>query len=105
MMKPTAFLINTARAALIDTDTLIDALRTGAIAGAALDVHDREPLGSGHPLLGLDNVTLTPHLASSTRECTEKSPRLLAEDLRLLFDGGRPRHALNPELVGTGWHR
>jgi D-3-phosphoglycerate dehydrogenase len=103
MMKPTAFLINTARAALIDTDALIDALRTGGIAGAALDVHDREPLGPDHPLLGLDNVTVTPHLASSTRECTEKSPRLLAGDLRLLFEGGRPRHALNPELVGTGW--
>jgi D-3-phosphoglycerate dehydrogenase / 2-oxoglutarate reductase len=103
MMKPTAFLINTARAALIDTDALIDALRTGVIAGAALDVHDREPLGPDHPLLGLDNVTLTPHLASSTRECTDKSPRLLAADLRLLFEGGRPRHALNPDLVGTGW--
>ena len=104
LMKPTAFLINTARAALIDTDALIDALRTGAIAGAALDVHDREPLGPDHPLLGLDNVTLTPHLASSTRECTDKSPRLLATDLRLLFEGGRPRHALNPDLVGTGWN-
>ncbi|MGH2678066.1 MAG: 2-hydroxyacid dehydrogenase [Actinomycetota bacterium] len=104
MMKPTAFLINTARAALIDTDALIDALRTGVIAGAALDVHDREPLGPDHPLLGLDNVTLTPHLASSTRECTEKSPRLLAGDLRLLFEGGRPRNALNPDLVGTGWN-
>jgi D-3-phosphoglycerate dehydrogenase / 2-oxoglutarate reductase len=103
MMKPTAFLINTARAALIDTDALIDALRTGGIAGAALDVHDREPLGPDHPLIGLDNVTLTPHLASSTRECTEKSPRLLADDLRLLFEGGRPRHAVNPDLVGTGW--
>jgi D-3-phosphoglycerate dehydrogenase / 2-oxoglutarate reductase len=104
LMKPTAFLINTARAALVDTDTLIDALRTGVIAGAALDVHDREPLGPDHPLLGLDNVTLTPHLASSTKECTDKSPRLLAGDLRLLFEGGRPRHALNPELVGTGWN-
>jgi D-3-phosphoglycerate dehydrogenase / 2-oxoglutarate reductase len=103
MMKPTAFLINTARAVLVDTDALVDALREGAIGGAALDVHDREPLGPDHPLLGLDNVTLTPHLASSTRECTEKSPRLLAADLRLLFDGGRPRHALNPDLVGTGW--
>jgi D-3-phosphoglycerate dehydrogenase / 2-oxoglutarate reductase len=103
MMKETAFLINTARAALIDTDALAEALRGGVIAGAALDVHDREPLGADHPLLGLDNVTLTPHLASSTKECTEKSPRLLATDLRLLFEGGRPRHALNPDLVGTGW--
>lgn len=101
MMKPTTFLVNTARAALIDTDALVEALRRGTLAGAALDVHDREPLGPDHPLLGLDNVTLTPHLASSTRECTEKSPRLLTRDLRRLFEGGRPRHALNPDLVAS----
>ncbi len=98
-MKRTAFLINTARAALVDTGALVDALAEGAIGGAALDVHDAEPLGADHPLVGLDNVTLTPHLASSTRECAEKSPRLLADDLRLLFEGGVPRHALNPD----GW--
>jgi D-3-phosphoglycerate dehydrogenase len=103
MMKPTAFLVNTARAALIDTDALVAALRSEAIAGAALDVHDREPLGRDHPLLTLDNVTLTPHLASSTLECTTKSPRLLADDLRLLFEGSRPRHVLNPEPVAGSW--
>lgn len=102
-MKPTAFLINTARAALIDTDALVAALRDRVIAGAALDVHDREPLGEDHPLLGLANVTLTPHLASSTKECTEKSPRILAEDLRRLFEGGEPRYAMNPELLRGGW--
>jgi D-3-phosphoglycerate dehydrogenase len=99
LMKPTAFLINTARAALVDTGALVDALAEGSIGGAALDVHDAEPLGADHPLLGLDNVTLTPHLASSTRECAEKSPRFLADDLRRIFDGGVPRHALNPD----GW--
>jgi D-3-phosphoglycerate dehydrogenase / 2-oxoglutarate reductase len=98
-MKRTAFLINTARAVLVDTGALVDALARGDIGGAALDVHDAEPLGADHPLLGLDNVTLTPHLASSTRECAEKSPRMLADDLRRLFDGAMPRHALNPE----GW--
>jgi D-3-phosphoglycerate dehydrogenase len=98
-MKPTAFLINTARAALVDTGALVDALARGTIGGAALDVHDAEPLGADHPLLRLDNVTLTPHLASSTRECAEKSPRLLVEDLRRLFEGGTPRHALDLEEV------
>jgi D-3-phosphoglycerate dehydrogenase len=98
-MKPTGFLVNTARAALVDTGALVEALAGGSIGGAALDVHDAEPLGANHPLLRLDNVTLTPHLASSTKECFEKSPRLLVEDLRALFDGGMPRHALNPE----GW--
>jgi D-3-phosphoglycerate dehydrogenase / 2-oxoglutarate reductase len=103
MMKSTAFLVNTARAALVDTDALADALREGAIAGAALDVHDTEPLGGDHPLLQLDNVTLTPHLASSTRDCTEKSPRILVDDLQRLFDGEEPLYALNPALLRSGW--
>ena len=98
-MKPTAILVNTARAALVDTEALVDALREGVIGGAALDVHDREPLGEDHPLLSLDNVTVTPHLASSTRECSEKSPRILADDLRRLFEGSAPRYAVNPEAV------
>jgi D-3-phosphoglycerate dehydrogenase len=101
-MKPTAILVNTARAALVDTDDLVDALRGRVIAGAALDVHDREPIETDHPLLALDNVTVTPHLASSTRDCTLKSPRLLVEDLRLLLSGGHPRHPLNPGSV-DGW--
>jgi D-3-phosphoglycerate dehydrogenase len=103
-MKSTSFLINTARASLIDTAALADALRNGAIAGAALDVHDEEPLGPNYPLIGLDGVTLTPHLASSTKDCTEKSPRILAEDLRRLLDGEQPRYALNPEAAAGDWH-
>jgi D-3-phosphoglycerate dehydrogenase len=103
LLRPTAILVNTARAALVDTGALVDALRSGRLGGAALDVHDEEPLGSDHPILGLDNVTLTPHLASSTKECTEKSPRLLVEDLRGLFEGRAPRHALNPEAAMAGW--
>jgi D-3-phosphoglycerate dehydrogenase len=98
-MKPTAFLVNTARAALVDTVGLVQALRDGVIAGAAMDVHDREPLGEDHPLLSLDNVTLTPHLASSTKECSEKSPRILAEDLALVLQGSPPRYAVNPEAL------
>jgi len=94
LMKPTAFLINTARAALVDSQALQDALTRRGIAGAALDVHDVEPLGPDHPFLGLDNVTLTPHLASSTIDCMEKSPRLLAADLRRLFKGEVPRTVL-----------
>jgi D-3-phosphoglycerate dehydrogenase / 2-oxoglutarate reductase len=98
-MKPTAFLVNTARASLVDTPALVAALRDRRIAGAALDVHDEEPLPKDHPLLELDNVTLTPHLASSTRECSEKSPRILADDLRRVLEGGEPRFALNPRRV------
>jgi D-3-phosphoglycerate dehydrogenase / 2-oxoglutarate reductase len=90
-MKPTAFVVNTARASLLDTPALVEALRERSIAGAALDVHDQEPLEPGHPLVTLDNVTLTPHLASSTKDCTEKSPRILAEDFRLVVEGRPPR--------------
>lgn len=99
LMKPTAVLINTARAALIDNGALYEALRERRIGGAALDVHDREPLGKDHPFLGLDNVTLTPHLASSTRDCIVKSPRLLAGDLKRIFQGETPGTVLNPESL------
>jgi D-3-phosphoglycerate dehydrogenase / 2-oxoglutarate reductase len=102
-MRPTAILVNTARAALVDTEALVSALAGRRIGGAALDVHDEEPLREGHPLLAADNVTLTPHLASSTKECFEKSPRLLADDLRRLVAGDAPIHALNPEVVGDRW--
>jgi D-3-phosphoglycerate dehydrogenase / 2-oxoglutarate reductase len=102
-MGPTAILVNTARAALLDTGALVEALAARRIGGAALDVHDEEPLTEGHPLLAADNVTLTPHLASSTKECFEKSPRLLADDIRRLFVGQVPVHALNPEVVRDRW--
>ena len=91
LMKPTAILINTARSNLIDSEALYDALRTRKIAGAALDVHDQEPLGPGHPLLHMENVTLTPHLASSTRRCIEKSAEMLAANLGRYMRGGELR--------------
>ncbi len=92
LMKPTAILVNTARSALIDAEALYDALREHRLAGAAMDVHDQEPLPPGHPLLTLDNVTLTPHLASSTLRCTEKSPEMLAADLAGFLRGGKLRN-------------
>ncbi|MFJ4004247.1 D-2-hydroxyacid dehydrogenase family protein [Streptomyces sp. NPDC090023] len=67
LMKPTAYLVNTSRAAIVDQDALLDALRTGRIAGAAVDVHDTEPLPADHPLRTAPNLLATPHLGYVSR--------------------------------------
>jgi glyoxylate reductase len=88
-MKPTAILINIARGPVVDTEALTEALRARTIYAAALDVTDPEPLPRGHPLLGLDNVIITPHLGSAT----EQTRRRMAEvSIENLFAGlaGRP---------------
>ena len=98
-MKSTAYLVNTARAGLIDHDALERVLAEGAIAGAALDVFPDEPLEASSGLRQLDNVTLTTHIAGTTTEALTNSPQLLLADIRRLFDGVEPAYIVNPNVL------
>jgi D-3-phosphoglycerate dehydrogenase len=86
-MKPSAILVNTARSGLVDEEALVQALSQRRIMGAAIDVFDVEPLRPDHPLLKLDNVTLTPHLAGSSIDALRNSPKLMAAHLERLLRG------------------
>ncbi len=99
MMKPTAILINTARAGLIDEGALYEALANRKIGGAALDVHAFEPLEENSRWLELDNVTLTTHIAGTTAEALSNSPYILTRDINKLLAGEKPRFLLNPEVL------
>ncbi|MEZ4616276.1 MAG: C-terminal binding protein [Caldilineaceae bacterium] len=98
-MKPTAFLINTARGALIDEAALVTALHEGALAGAALDVLVQEPPDPGNPLLQLANVIVTPHAAfyssAAIAELAEKAARHVAQSLQ----GQLPDHVVNAQVL------
>ena len=90
LMKPTAFLINTARGDVVDEAALIAALRAKSIAGAALDVYEREPVVSPE-LLTMENVVLLPHLGSATRETRVAMGVRTLDNLRAFFSGAAPR--------------
>jgi lactate dehydrogenase-like 2-hydroxyacid dehydrogenase len=88
-MRPTAFLINTARGGVVDEGALARALRDGTIAGAGLDVHEREPRIAAE-ILALENVVVLPHLGSATRETREAMGRRALANLTAFFEGGAP---------------
>jgi glyoxylate reductase len=88
-MRPGSFLVNTARGALVDEAALVDALRDGPLAGAGLDVYEREP--AIHPgLLDLPNVTLLPHVGSATRETRTRMAMLAARNVHAVLTGNPP---------------
>lgn len=86
LMKPTAYLINTSRAGLIDEAALVEALRAKKFAGAALDVYEHEPPQPDDPLLALDNVTLTPHMAGGSNDAFFNTPILLRKRMEAWID-------------------
>jgi D-3-phosphoglycerate dehydrogenase len=100
-MKPSAYLINTARGGLIDEDALFDSLKTEALAGAACDVFAEEP-PSGNQLLQLDNFIATPHSGSATRQTTLRMGMMASQNALAVLRGERPEYVANPDVYDNG---
>jgi phosphoglycerate dehydrogenase-like enzyme len=98
LLKPTAYLVNVARGALIDQAALVNALRSRSFAGAGLDVFEVEPLPPDDPILKLDNVLATPHWLASTRDVWEATGRAMAEGMLRAAQGLVPDNVVNPEV-------
>lgn len=97
-MKPDAMLVNVARGPVVDEDALVEALRTRRIAGAALDVFAKHPLPPDHPLLSLDNVIITTHMAGITEESMMRMGMGAAEETIRVLSGDLPNNLRNPEV-------
>jgi len=93
LMKPDAILVNTARAEIVEKDALIDALTTGRIVGAGLDVFHKEPIDKDDPLLRLDNVVRTPHSAGQTPEALDRGLEMAVENVSN-FSSGKPTNVV-----------
>jgi D-3-phosphoglycerate dehydrogenase / 2-oxoglutarate reductase len=98
-MKDGAIYVNTARAMLHDTDALVDALRSGKLAGAGLDHFEGEHLSTDHPLASMPNVVLTPHIGGATYDTEANHSKLIADGLEQLLGGDKPDNLVNPEVL------
>jgi len=99
MMKESAVFVNTARAGIVVTDDLVDAIEKRKIAAAGIDVYDREPPSPGLPLFKFENVILAPHLAWCSVEAGWQIRKYIMGDIRRYLEGRAPRHCLNEELL------
>jgi glyoxylate reductase len=98
-MKPTAYLVNTARGPVVDERALVKALEAGWIAGAALDVYEREPRPAPELLLR-SNVVLTPHIGSAVTDLREAMAMVVVDNILAVMEGRRPPNCVNPEIYG-----
>jgi D-3-phosphoglycerate dehydrogenase len=98
-MKRTALFINNGRGPTVDEAALVKALQEGWIAGAALDVFEQEPVDTGNPLLKMDNVIVTPHIASATARMAPETRRRLGREIATVLQGKWPRSAVNPGVL------
>ncbi|MDD1751937.1 MAG: NAD(P)-binding domain-containing protein, partial [Methanotrichaceae archaeon] len=94
-MKPTAILINTSRGKVVDEEALVDALKKKTIAGAGLDVFEKEPLPKNSPLIELKDVVLTPHIAFLSEESIDECTYICVENVMKFVDG-KPQNVVNP---------
>jgi len=97
LMKPTAYLVNTAGWEIAEEAALLQALEERRIAGAAFDIYQTHPLSAHNPLLKLDNVVLTPHIGGATDGTVARYSRMMVEDIIRFLDGKRPKNLVNPE--------
>jgi D-3-phosphoglycerate dehydrogenase len=98
-LPPGACIVNVARGPVIDTDALVEALRSGHLGGAALDVFDTQPLPGGHPLWSMPNVLVTPHVAGITDDSMRRMGEGAARAVAGLLRGELPPHCINPQAL------
>jgi glyoxylate reductase len=99
MMKKDAILVNTSRGPVIDQDALYEALKTGQIGGAGLDVFRKEPIPKKSPLLELSNVVVVPHIGSATKRTRATMAKMCAENLIAALNDEKPPNIVNPEVL------